>query len=646
MNTMMRAVKKNEALIYSAAGLAALAVLLIAFNFLAGRTAVRADFTQGKLYTLSEGTRKALAKLDAPVKVRVYISQGDAAMPVQLKTFAKNVEDLLREFKAVAGSNLVIEKFNPKPDSDEEDAAQLDGVEPQTLTTGEQFYLGLSISKLDRKQAISALSAQRERLLEYDLIRAIMRVAVTEKPVLGVMSALPVMGAPFNPMARQAQPTEAWALMSELKRDFDVKVIGMDAESIDPAIKTILLIQPRDIMERAEYALDQFVMRGGKLIAFVDPHMYFDQQPNPMMPMAGGQAGQSSLPRLFKAWGVGMEAGKVLADINYASGAGQRTTPTVLTLNRKAFNRDDVALGQIDTLLLAFSGVFDIKPADGLKVSELIRSSSNTMMIDGIVASLSGDTAMKGFVPLNKSLPLAVRLSGKFKTAFPEGQPADPFAKPAPKPDGKSDSAAPAKAPAAAPLKESAGENTVVLVADADMLADGAAVEVQNIFGQRVVTPSNGNLAFAQGLVEQAAAGDDLSSLRTRQSIFRPLTVVREMEADAQKQYFSKIKSLEDDLMQTTEKMQALQKQSGAQKSAQILTPAQQAEVERFKKRTLDTRRELKDLRKNLRQDAEALQFWTKVANIAIVPLLVALFGIGVAVLRGRRTGGTKLKGA
>ncbi len=648
MNSMTQALKKHEALVFSAAGLAALAVLLIAFNFLAGRTAVRADFTQGRLYTLSDGTRRALAKLDAPVKVRVYISQGDAAMPVQLKTFAKNVEDLLREFKAVAGSNLVIERFNPKPDSDEEDAAQLDGVEPQTLTSGEQFYLGLSVSRLDRKQAISALSAQRERLLEYDLIRAIMRVAVTDKPVLGVMSALPVMGAPFNPMSRQ--PTEAWALASELKRDFDVKTLGIDVESIDPAIKTILLIQPRDISERAEYALDQFVLRGGKLIAFVDPHMYFDQQPNPMMPMASGQAGQSSLPRLFKAWGVGMEPGKVLADINYASGSGQRTTPTVLTLNRKAFNRDDVSLGQIDTLLLAFSGVFDIKPPEGIKVGDLIRSSANTMMIDGIVASLSGDTAMKGFVPLNKSLPLAVRLTGKFKTAFPEGAPEDPAGrnagKPAAKPGAKDDAKPEAKPAVAAQLKESASDNTVVLVADADMLADGAAVEVQNLFGQRVVTPSNGNLAFAQGLVEQAAAGDDLSSLRTRQSIFRPLTVVREMEADAQKQYFSKIKSLEDDLMQTTEKMQGLQKQSGAQKSAQILTPAQQAEVERFKKRTLDTRRELKELRKNLRQDAEALQFWTKAANIVIVPLLVALFGIGSALLRQRRASGSRTGGA
>ena len=630
--------KKYEALIYSAAGLIALLVLLVAFNYLTGRAAVKADLTQGKLYTLSEGTRRALAKLDSPVKVRLYISKGDNAMPVQLKTFAQNVEDLLREFKSVAGGNLVIEKFNPKPDSDQEDAAQLDGIEPQTLSTGEQFYLGLSVSKLDRKQAISALSAQRERLLEYDLIRAITRVAVTEKPVLGVMSALPVMGAPFNPMSRQ--PAEPWALAAELKRDFDVKSLGIDVESIDPSIKTLLLIHPRDISERAEYALDQFVLRGGKLIAFVDPHMYFDQQPNPMMPMASGQAGQSTLPRLFKAWGVNMEAGKVLADINYASGAGQRTTPTVLTLNRRAFNKDDVAMAQIDTLLLAFTGVFDIKPAAGLNVTAMMSSSSNTMMVDSIIASLSGDTAMKGFVPLNKSLPFAVRLGGKFKTAFPEGQPAG-----FPPRDAKDAKKEGAEAkPAAAPLKEAASDNTVVLVADADMLADGAAVEVQNIFGQRVVVPSNGNLAFAQGLVEQASAGDDLSSLRTRQSIFRPLTVVREMESEAQKQYFGKIKSMEDDIIQTTEKMQQLQRQSGGQKSAQILTPAQQAEMERFKKRVMDTRRELKELRKNLRQDAEALQFWTKVANIAIVPLLVALFGIGVAVLRQRRAGAA-LKG-
>jgi ABC-type uncharacterized transport system involved in gliding motility auxiliary subunit len=618
---------KTSTLLYSAAGLIALFLLLVAGNFLASRVAVRADLTDGRLFTLSEGTKKILGKLDGPVKVRLYISQGDNAMPVQLKSFAQRVDDLLREFKAASGGNIIIEKYNPKPDSDEEDAAQLDGIEPQTLTTGEQFYMGLTVSRLDRKEAIAGINPQRERLLEYDLIRAVARVANTERPVIGLMSAVPVMGAPMNMMSRQ--PTEPWVLAGELKRDFEVKNIPISAETIDPAIKTLLLIHPRDISERTEYALDQFVLRGGKLIAFVDPHMYFDQQPNPMMPMAQGQPGQSTLPRLFKAWGVNMELGKALADVTYASGSGQRLTPTILTLNRTAMNRDDVATSQIETVLLAFSGAFDIKPAAGLAVSELMRSSPNNMFVDGIVASLSGDTAMKGFVPTNKSLPLAARLTGKFKTAFPEGVPEG-----MPRRDDGKDAK---KAPEPAQLKEGAAENSVVIVADADMLADGAAVEIQNIFGQRVVVPSNGNLAFAQGLVEQAAAGDDLSTLRTRTSIFRPLTVVREMETNAQKQYFGKIKSMEDDLQQTTEKMQKLQRPSGDAKSAQILTPEQQAELDNFKKRVLSTRKELKELRKDLRQDAEALQFWTKVANIVVVPVLVALFGIGMAIARQRR---------
>ncbi|MFN0164697.1 MAG: Gldg family protein, partial [Burkholderiales bacterium] len=503
--------KKSETLIYSAVGLIALFLLLVAANFLASRAALRADLTDGRIYTLSEGTKKILGKIDGQVKIRLYSTKGD--MPVQLKSFGQRVEDLLSEFKAVAGDKLIIEKYNPKPDSDEEDAAQLDGVEPQQLATGEQFYLGLSVSRLDRKQTIPGINPQRERLLEYDLIRLIAQVAVTERPVVGLMSALPIQGAPFNMMTRQ--PTEAWVLHGELKRDFDLRVVDFNADKIDPAIKVLLLIHPRDISERTEYALDQFVLRGGKLIAFVDPHMYFDQQPNPMMPMAQGQPGQSTLPTLFKSWGVNMEVGKVLADVTYASGQGQRLTPTIMTLNRSAFNRDDVAVAQVETLLLAFSGAFDIKPAAGLTVTEMMRSSPNNMFVDSIIASVSGDAAMKGFAPTNKSLPLAVRMTGKFKTAFAGGQPADPRTPPgAPGAPGKDD-AKKDLSPAGA-LKEAAAENTVVLVADADMLADGAAVEVQNMFGQRVVIPSNGNLAFVQGLVEQAVAGDDLSSLRSR----------------------------------------------------------------------------------------------------------------------------------
>jgi ABC-type uncharacterized transport system involved in gliding motility auxiliary subunit len=614
--------KKRESLVYSAVGLAALFFILVAFNFLASLTAKRIDLTEGNIYTLSEGTKKILRGLDAPVKLKLYISRGEQAMPVQLRSFAQRVEDLAKEMKAVAGNNLIIEMYNPKPDSEDEDQAQLDGVEPQQLFSGETFYLGAVVSQLDRKQAIPAISPQRERLLEYDLARAVARVASAERPVLGLMSALPVLGEKFNPMTRQS--SEPWVLASELKRDFDVKPVSLLAEAIDPAIKVLLVIHPRELPEATEYVLDQFVLRGGKLIVFVDPYAYFDQQPSPM-PGIGGGGTSSTLPKLFKAWGVEMNPGKVLADVVYASGNGQRYTPTVLTLNRTAFNRDDVVTSQVETLLYAFGGAFDVKPVDGLKVTELVKSSANSMLVDNIVSTVSGDAAMKGFKSDEKVRPLAMRLTGKFKTAFPDGKPKSDDKKAVEKKDDAS-------------LKESAGENSLILVADVDMLNDGAAVDVQEVFGRRVVVPSNGNLAFAQSMVDQFASGDALSSLRSRADAFRPLTVVREMQARAQEQYLGRLKALEDELQKTTEKLQEMQKARGAAaKGALIMTPEQQAEIENFRTRATETRRELKELRKNLRQDAEALVFWTKLVNIALMPLLVILAGLAVFFIRRKK---------
>jgi len=619
MKTFM---KKNEALVYSAVGLAALFLILVAFNYLAALGAKRIDLTEGSLYTLSEGTKKILRGLDAPVKVKLYISRGEQAMPLPLRGFAQRVEDLAREFKSVAGSNLLIELYNPRPDSEDEDAAQLDGVEAQQLFSGEQFYLGLAVGQLDRKQAIPALSPQRERLLEYDLARAIARVGSAERPVLGLMSALPILGERFNPMTRQS--SEPWVLANELKRDFNVKQVSLAAEAIDPEIKVLLVIHPRDLPEATEYALDQFVLRGGKLIAFVDPYAYFDQQPSPM-PGIGGGGTSSSLPKLFKAWGVEMNPGKVLADVVYASGAGQRYTPTVLTLNRTALNRDDVVTSQIETLLYAFGGAFEVKPVEGLKLTELINSSPNSMLVDNVVSTVSGEAAMKGFQPENKARPLALRLTGKFKTAFADGRPVSQDKKSSGKKEEHS-------------LKESAAENSVILVADVDMLNDGAAVDIQEVFGRRIVVPSNGNLALAQGMVEQLGAGDALVTLRSRAAAFRPLTVVRQMEADAQKQYFGRLKALEDERQRTMEKLQELQKARGASaKSAQLLTPEQQLEIENLKKKAVETQKELKEVRKTLRQDAESLVFWTKVANIALMPLLVVLLGLAAFVLNRRR---------
>jgi ABC-type uncharacterized transport system involved in gliding motility auxiliary subunit len=613
--------KKHEQLAYSAVGLIALFLILVAVNYLITRVPSRiADLTDGKLYTLSDGTKKVLRGLQAPVRLKLYISQGES-VPVPMRGFTQRVEDLVREFKSVAGTNLIVERYNPKPDSEEEDAAQLDGVEPQQLMSGEQFYLGASVSQLERKQVLPNIAPQRERLLEYDLIRAIARVASPERPKVGVMAGLPVMGERFNPFTHQS--SEPWYLANELKREYEIREVPMSAKEIPKDINVLLLIHPRDAQPQTEYALDQFVLRGGKLIAFVDPYAYFDQSPT-MPGMPPQQGSSSDLPTLFKAWGVDMPAGKVVSDVVFGSGSGARYTPTVLTLNRTAFSRDDVVTASIETLLYAFGGAFEVKGGD-LKAVELLKSSPNSMLVEGPDVIKSGDEATKNFKPSGKPMPLALRLNGKFKTAFPEGI----------KERGKDGKESPvANTPA---LRESSAENSVILVADVDMLADGAAVDVQDVFGRKVVVPSNGNLAFALGMVEQFAAGDALISLRSRTASFRPLTVVRELEAEAQKQYFGKIRALEEELQKTTARLQELQKSQGAGKSAQLMSPEQQAELERFRKQVAATRLELKEVRKTLRQDAEALVFWTKVVNIALMPLLVALIGLLVALLRRSR---------
>jgi len=623
--------KHLEHLFYSAGGVVALVVILIAANFIISSLNLRADLTEGSVYTLSLGTKAILAKLEAPVKIRYYYSQGNSALPVGLKTFGKRVEDLLGEFARAGGGKVIIERLNPEPDSDAEESATLDGIEGQLTNTQEKFYLGLSVAFLDQKAALPVLAPDREQLLEYDIVRAITRVASTTKPVIGVMSGLPVLGRPLNPMKKQ-QPSDPWTLMTELQNLFTVKKIELDTDKIPDEIKVLLVIHPRDIQETTEFAIDQFVLRGGKLIAFMDSFAYFDQQPDMQNPLGGTAAGQSTFFRLLKHWGYGMEMGKVAADLTYASGAGPRILPTLLSLPQDALNKDDVVTSRVGQLLLPFASIFTGKPAEGLTQTVLVQTSPNVMLADLIIATLSGEPSTRGFQPNGTPYPLAIRVSGKFKTAFPEGKP-KPYEPPR---DPKKGEAKADEAKADTALKEAAQDNSVVLVSDVDMLTDNAAVEVQEVFGQKVIVPRNGNLNFAQSLVEQVASDFDLSGLRSRAAFTRPLTVIQQMESRAQQNYLGKIKELEDTLQTTQEKLTTLQKQRGGAQSS-ILTPEQQTEVDNFRKKTTDTKRDLKDLRKNLREESEQLQFWTKLINIATVPLLVVLLGVILALVRRRK---------
>ena len=629
--------KKFESILYSMVGVAAMFLILLALNFLVTAARTRVDLTAEKLYTLSPGTKAILAKLDTKVKVRFYCTRGEHEMPVFLKTYAQRVEDLLGEYKQYAKGNIEIEKLNPRPDSDAEDSANIDGVEGQMTQTGEKIYLGIAVSCLDQKVALPFLSPEREKYLEYDLSRAISRAGSSSKVTVGVMTALPAFGQQMNPMmmrqGMQGQP--AWVFVSELKRDFEVKQVEMTAEQIDSDVKVLIVAHPKDITEKAQYAIDQFLMRGGKLIAYLDPVSVIDARQNPGNPMMPSQPTSSSLDRLLKAWGVEMDKSKVVADMNFLTrmmrGNRPESAPAVLSINPQGINKDDVITAQIDNILMPFAGSFTGSPVEGLKKTVLVQSTEASQMVEGFLAQLSGEQIAKEFKSDNKKRELAIRLTGKFKTAFPDGKPADPADKKDADGKDKKDEKRPDS------LKESAGETAVILVADADMLFDQFCVQIQEMFGQRIVIPRNGNLTLLQNFVEQLSGDSNLIGTRSRATLNRPFTLVREMQAKAEDNYRAKIKKFEEGLQETQRKLNELQRNKDKNQRF-ILSPEQQQEIEKLRKEEGRMKKELKEERKNLRRDIDSLENRIKWINIAGMPLLVTFSGLALALFKRKRT--------
>lgn len=624
--------KNFETILYSTAGVVVMFVVLLAFYIVSSAFKDRIDLTSEKAFTLSDGTKKILGRLDAPVTIRFYSTQGDTAMPPVLRTYSQHIEDLLGEYKEAGHGKIIVKKLDPKPDSDAEDSARLDGVsgQPTSPFGGDKIYLGLVVSMADEKVAVPWLPPDRERLLEYDISRAISRVMNPTPPTLGVMSALPIFGGAANPMARQmGQPSqEPWAFISEIKKDFTVKEVPMTATKIDDDIKVLLVVHPRDITDATQYALDQFVLRGGKLLAFLDPHAYFDQKHDQMAQVLGDSSGQSTLDKLLKAWGLSMDVNKVVADMTFAghSGQGGQIMPTVLVLTQEGIDQNDVVTSQIDNLVMPFVGVFTGKPADGLKETVLLHTSKESELVDGMTASVGAEQIQKDFKSANIDYALAVELTGKFKTAFPDG---------APKADDKDKADDQSKA---AQLKESKDSPVVILVGDSDMLNDQVCVQVQEILGYRMVRPMNGNLNLVQSFVEQLSGDSDLISLRSRASLDRPFTRLKDMQAKAGRELEQKVKELEESKAETERKISDLQSQKQGNDQKFILSPEQQKELENYQKTVADANKELKAVRKKLAKDTDALEFWTKVANIGAMPALVAVTGVVLAMVKRKRT--------
>jgi ABC-type uncharacterized transport system involved in gliding motility auxiliary subunit len=632
--------KKLETILYSTVGVAVMFAIVVLVNVIASAAKARIDMTADRLFTLSDGTKAILKKLDSPVEIRYYFSRSEKNLPSWVPNFARNVEDLLAEFQQNAHGNIVVKKFDPKPDSDAEELASNDGIEPQMSQAGESFFLGLAVSLDPQKAALPALTMAREKLLEYDIARAISQVMSTNKPVVGVMTPLPMFGQPMNPMMMrmgQQQQQRPWVAITELKNDFEVKQVQMDVDKIDDDIQVLVVVHPRDITDKAQYAIDQFVLRGGKLLALLDAMSVIDrpQQNNPMMNMMPG--GGSNLDKLLKAWGITFDSTKVVADLSFArelqfnQGGRPQIMPTWLFLNPEGINRDDIITSQLDNLLFPASGSFSGTPITGLKETVLLKSTKQSQLVDGMAAQFSGQKVADDFKRSGTEYALAIRLQGKFKTAFPNGKP-DAEKSDADNKDKKDEKKEEQKDDG---LKESKKDGVVVLVGDSDFIYDNFCVQVMPLFN--IAQPINGNLNLLQNVVEQLAGDSNLIGVRSRAAIHRPFTVVQKKEAEAQQRFQSEIAKLQNELQETQQQINELQ---GKKEPGQrfILSKEQQQKIQEFRNKETKAKKNLKEVRKDLRREIDSLQDELKWANIAGIPILVSIGGLLAAYIHRQRT--------
>lgn len=629
--------KSAQLLLFSSAGTVLVALLLVAVNFVFSAMPLRYDFTQEKLYTLSDGTRSILADLDTPVAIRFYYSKDSVHMPVYLKNYARRVEDLLDQYEREGGKYIQLTKLNPAPDTLDEDKARLDGVRGQNVgLMSDPIYLGIAVNCADSTSALPFLSPDREAVLEYELTRAIHRVLHPEKPALGLMTALPVQGMPMNPampilQQRNARP---WLFHRELAKDFDVRDLPPSVAQIDDDISVLVVIHPRDLSEQTLFAIDQFVLRGGRLIAFLDPVSTAESRLQGGGPMGGQGGGPSSLGPLLDAWGVTFDTEQVVADNRYATsvrrgGGPSEQYPTVLSLSKDALTEDDPVVGALESLVLAFAGTLTCEPPEGLTQSVLFQTSDDWGTAPRFLAQMGSSRLDDSLTEKEAPEALALRLDGTFKTAFPNGAPGQGNEDDGDDPDED------AEAPGGA-LTESAERTTVVLLADADMLMDDFCVQfVPSPFGT-VARPISDNISLLFNLVEQLGGGRELASIRSRGVLRRPFTKVQEMEERAAAEYEEKIAELEAEREKLRNELRKLRDDSSEDGTVYI-SDEQRRQIEEYTQEEVRVARELRETRRKLRRRIDALGRNLALANAIPVPFLLVVAGVMVATIRKRR---------
>lgn len=618
----------------TAASIVVAGLFLFFVNILSTQTIHNAqvDLTQNKLFTLAEGSRKIIATIDEPITFRFYYSRKLGEQSASHGNYSKRVRELLEHYAEIGNGKIDLKIINPEPFSVEEDEAVRLGIQGIPLDqSGEQAYFGLAATNsTDDRRTVPFFNPQREQFLEYDVTRLIYELANPDKKKVGLLSSLPLEADP----TLQYQP---WPILQQISQFFEISSLDNDQAVIPDDISVLFIAHPKNLRDQALYAIDQYVMRGGKAVVLIDPY----NESVRVDPRRPGGAGPSDLNRLFDTWGIQMTDGKFVGDRTHAVRVsapvrGRDTVIDYLSWNqfdKRNVNTSDVVTGQLNAIMLASAGALSVTEASGLKMTPLIQTSTEAALLSTeFVQDMPNPQAlMDAFKSEDKQFTLAARFNGKVKSAFPDGPP-PPDPKDAERPADPNKPKLERK-PHVAESQESIN---LIVVGDTDFITARFWMQEQRFFGQSVATPIANNADFVVNALDNLSGSEDLISLRSRGLSARPFYRIIEIRNKAEESYRTKEQELQTRLKALQEKVSKL-KINDEEGTQALLTTQQRRDFDQSRAELLSVRKELRDVQLALRQDIERLDNILKVLNIWTMPLLVAIIAIVLAVFRRRR---------
>ncbi|MDB5562117.1 MAG: ABC-type uncharacterized transport system [Hyphomicrobiales bacterium] len=605
------------------AGAIALAIILFfALNLISSLRldGAQLDLTQRSLYTLSPGARNVIGGLSEPITIKLYRTRQLLESVSQLQTHAVQVVQLLKTFEQVAGGKIRLQIIDVAPFSAEEDQALGFGLAGFNLNrSGERGYFGLvGTNSLDTLETIPFLDPARQAFLQYDLTRLVYRLSKPDETRVAVIDGLSMYGA----MANGKRP---WAMLDIMSQDYQLEAVPANSDAIPPGTDVLFIAHPAHLSPLNQFAIDQFVLRGGAALVFLDP-IAENSAPDPGNPNVPLNA-SSDLAPLMQAWGLQMDPNKVVGDrdmaIQTVGVAGQQRVVADylpwLRVSGPAFNPVEPATARLNAMRMSSAGSIHASAGTTNKITPLLQSTANSMLFDrsAILQRPNPNTLLDQFKPSGERQALAVRVTGSAKTAFPSGRPSG-------------DGIEPARPDAPKPLAGSEKPINVIVVADSDMLADSHVIDKDG-------RAMSSNADFVLNAIGDLAGGDALINVRGGGEISRPFTTVQAMQNRAETTYRATEQRLTQELADVQQRQ--LQSQGAAQDGSNpiALSREQQQAATQFNTKIAELRVQLRDVRQALRADMEALEQRLKLINIALVPALLVIAALLLALWRTAR---------